>query len=212
MRWSLAGGDEPAAAPVPSRTYAVASPTPDTTRTATVDAIPDDPAPATSASSSASSPGLVMSPERMGPDRLYVPSLGIYASLDGVKFSGGSLAIPREPWRVGRDVWSAPLGGGAGTTLLAGHVDLSGTPGALARLSEARAGALVYVTDGAGRRSAFVTTSLQRYSKVSLPQSLFAVDGPRQLAVVTCGGPVMTIDGEQHYRDNVVLTAVPADV
>lgn len=191
----------------------MASPTPDPTRTATVAAIPDDPAPSSSTpagSSSSTSRELVMSPDRMGPDRLYVPSLGIYASLDGVKFSSGSLDIPREPWRVGRDVWSAPLGAGAGTTLLAGHVDLSGTPGALARLSDARPGALVHVTDGAGRRSTFVTTSLQSYSKVSLPRSIFRVDGPRQLALVTCGGPVMTIDGVQHYRDNVVLTAVPA--
>ena len=113
------------AAPVPSQTFAVASPTPDSTRTATVAAIPDDPAPSSTpaSSSSSTSRALVMSPDRMGPDRLYVPSLGIYASLDGVKFSSGSLDIPREAWRVGRDVWSAPLRAGAGTTLLAGHVD-----------------------------------------------------------------------------------------
>ena len=191
----------------------MASPAPDSARAAAVAAIPDDPAPSSgtpAGSPSSTSRELVMSPDRMGPDRLYVPSLGIYASLDGVKFSSGSLDIPREPWRVGRDVWSAPLAAGEGTTLLAGHVDLSGTPGALARLSEAHPGALVHVTDGAGRRSTFVTTSLQSYSKVSLPRSIFRVDGPRQLALVTCGGPVMTIDGEQHYRDNVVLTAVPA--
>lgn len=201
---------EPAAAPVPSRTFDVAHPPPDATRTATVARIPDDSTTSSGASSSGvSSDGLVMSPDRMGPDRLYVPSLGVYASLSSVRFSGGSLTIPREPSQVGVDIGSAPVTADEGTTLLAGHVDLSGTPGALVSLAEAKPGAVVYVTDGEGRRTAFVTSALQSYSKVSLPRSIFAVDGPRQLVLVTCGGPVMTIDGESHYRDNVVLTAVP---
>ncbi|MGN7247608.1 class F sortase [Janibacter anophelis] len=187
----------------------MSDPTPDSTRTASVAPIPDDASTSTAPTSPASSPGLVMSPERMGPDRIYVPSLGIYASLTSVRFSGGSLTIPREPWRVGLDIDSAPVTASSGTTLLAGHVDLSGTPGALVRLADAEPGALVYVTDDAGERSSFVTSGLQRYSKVSLPRSIFAVDGPRQLVLVTCGGPVITVGGERHYRDNVVLTAVP---
>lgn len=206
LGWRATSGTEPAAAPVPSRTFDVASPAPDPTRTASVAAIPDD-----SPSSSTSGAAQVrMSPRRMGPDRIYVPSLGIYASLSSVSFSSGSLTIPREPWRVGIDVESSPLGSRVGTTLLAGHVDLSGTPGALIDLSEAEPGALVYVTDEDGKRSSFVTTGLQRYSKVSLPRSIFDVEGTRQLVVVTCGGPIMEIDGERHYRDNVVLTAAPA--
>ena len=47
-------------------------------------------------------------------------------------------------------------------------------------------------------------------TKVGLPRSIFAVDGPRQLALVTCGGPVISDGATRHYRDNVVLTAVPA--
>lgn len=208
--WWSTSGEAPVAAPVPRQTFAVARPTPDGTRTATVAPIPDDTPtsrPSTTSTASASSE-VVMSPGSMGPDRVYVPSLGVYAGLSSVRFSGGSLTIPREPWRVGLDIDSAPLTSSSGTTLLAGHVDLSGTPGALARLAEAEPGALVYVTDGEGVRRTFVTSSLQRYSKVALPRSIFAVDGPRQLVVVTCGGPVITIDGERHYRDNVVLTAL----
>lgn len=209
--WSMSGED-PVAAPVPRQTFAVSEPTPDGTRTATVTPIPDDSS-STSAATSTSAPTpsseLVMSPDDMGPDRIYVPSLGVYASLTSVRFSGGDLTIPREPWRVGLDIDSSPITATVGTTLLAGHVDLSGTPGALVQLAQAEPGALVYVTDGEGVRRSFVTSSLQRYSKVSLPRSIFAVDGPRQLVVVTCGGPVISIDGERHYRDNVVLTAVP---
>lgn len=208
--WSL-DGDEPAAAPVPSRTFEVATPTPDRTRTATVEPIPDDSSSAPQSSATSSSTGDVeMSPEQMEAERLYIPTLGIYASLTSVSFSDGTLTIPKQPWRVGIDVDSSSLGADVGTTLLAGHVDLSGTPGALMGLAEAEPGALVYVTDDEGRRSTFVTSGLQRYSKVSLPRSVFDVEGERRLAVVTCGGPIMTIDGERHYRDNVVLTAVPA--
>lgn len=223
--WQAMDDKEPAAAPVPSRTFDVASPTPDPTRTAAVEPIPDDPPPSATTERSASpEPGssetstsgadetaeVQMSPGRMAADRIYVPSLGIYASLTDVSFSGGSLTIPSQPWRVGIDVGSAPLASRVGTTLLAGHVDLSGTPGALVGLSKAEPGALVYVTDDRGRRSAFVTTGLQRYSKVSLPRSIFDVEGTRQLAVVTCGGPIMEKGGERHYRDNIVLTASPA--
>lgn len=236
--WRSLDGPEPAAAPVPSRTFDVASPTPDPTRTAEVAAIPDDPPSSTSSGASthsrtsthtgASSPTtptsaatptstgtgevdqVEMSPEGMAADRIYVPSLGIYASLTDVSFSGGSLTIPSQPWRVGIDVGSAPLESRVGTTLLAGHVDLSGTPGALVRLSKAEPGALVYVTDEQGKRSAFVTTGLKSYSKVALPRSIFDVEGTRQLAVVTCGGPIMEQGGERHYRDNIVLTASPA--
>ena len=68
----------------------------------------------------------------------------------------------------------------------------------------------VHVTDDEGNRSAFITTGLQRYSKVSLPPSIFDVEGTRRLAIVTCGGPIMEIDGERQHRDTVVLTAVPA--
>lgn len=210
LAWWSTAVDEPTAAPVPSRTFDVADPSPDDTRTATVAPIPDDSSTASASASSAQDAGIAMSPDQMGPDRIYVPSLGVYASVSSVRFSSGSLTLPHEPWRVGLDIDSAPLSNDEGTTLMAGHVDLSGTPGALVALARAQPGALVYVTDGEGRRSGFVTSGLQRYSKVSLPRSIFAVDGPRQLVVVTCGGPVMTIAGERHYRDNVVLTAVPA--
>lgn len=195
--------------PRPIPTFAVVDPVPDPTRTAVVPAIPADP-PSPSAAATPTPAETTMDPERMEPSRLYVPSIGVYTSLEPVQFSGGSLTIPEQPWVVGIDKDSAPVVAPVGTTLLAGHVDISGTPGALARLAQAQPGAMVYVTDAQGQRSAFVTTSLQQYSKVALPRSIFEVTGTRQLAVVTCGGPVVEIEGERHYRDNVVLTAVPA--
>lgn len=212
-------GDTPPAVPLPSRTYAVASPTPDTTRTARVASNPDDASASATPTTSPSAPSptttstpssLAMDPARMAPDRLYIPSLQVYASLTSEGFRGGRLSLPDEAWRVGLDAGSPPLDSVSGTTLLAGHVDHAGVPGALHRLGEVQPGALVYVTDAEGARSTFVASGLQTYLKSGLPRDLFDVGGERRLAVVTCGGPVITVDGEHHYRDNVVLTAVPA--
>ncbi len=43
--------------------------------------------------------------------------------------------------------------------------------------------------------------------KNRLPQALFTRTGDRMLYLVTCGGPFNAALG--HYRDNVILTAVP---
>lgn len=190
-------------------TFAVEDPVPDPTRSAVVQAVPADP-PSPAAEPSTPSPSSIsMDPSRMEAGRLYIPSLGIYTSLVPVAFSGGSLTIPSQPWQVGIDKGSSPLDSSVGTTLLAGHLDLSGTPGALIDLGKAQAGAMVYVTDAKGKRYDFVTTSLHQFYKTWLPRTIFDVEGPRQLSVVTCGGPVEEVDGVRHYRDNIVLTAVP---
>jgi hypothetical protein len=44
--------------------------------------------------------------------------------------------------------------------------------------------------------------------KDSLPTSLYSRRGRPRLVLVTCGGPFDA--GIGHYRDNVVVTAVPA--
>jgi hypothetical protein len=42
----------------------------------------------------------------------------------------------------------------------------------------------------------------------ALPASIYSRTGPRRLVLVTCGGPFNQNIG--HYRDNIVVTAVPA--
>lgn len=204
-------GDEAtsAAIPLPSRTFSVASPTPDEVVEAVVSSNPDDEEEPATEPVQEPTPA-PLDPAEMAPSRLYIPSLGIYASLTTERFRGGSLTLPSEPWRVGQDVDSARLGSDAGVTLLAGHVDLAGTPGALRPLADLQPGALIFVTDSSGGRHDFVATSLQTHLKTGLPRSLFAVTGARQLAIVTCGGPIIEVGGERHYRDNVVVTAIPA--
>jgi hypothetical protein len=49
---------------------------------------------------------------------------------------------------------------------------------------------------------------VRTYLKSALPTSVYSRTGAPRLVLVTCGGPFDPIS--RHYRDNVVLTAVPA--
>jgi hypothetical protein len=44
--------------------------------------------------------------------------------------------------------------------------------------------------------------------KAQLPTNIWSQKGRNHLVLVTCGGPFDNATG--HYRDNVVVTAVPA--
>lgn len=89
-----------------------------------------------------------------------------------------------------------------------GHVDTAAQgPGALFRMSSLRPGDEVVVR-GKERSLRFRVMALREYSKSLLPAGeVFSGSIPGRLVIVTCGGP---FDGKtKHYRDNVVLYAVP---
>jgi sortase (surface protein transpeptidase) len=69
----------------------------------------------------------------------------------------------------------------------------------------ARKGDAVQVESLDGRTHAYRVTNVRRVRKANLPASLFTRKGSPRLELVTCGGPFR--DG--HYRDNVIVTAVP---
>jgi hypothetical protein len=64
---------------------------------------------------------------------------------------------------------------------------------------EVTAGGSIYV---------YRVTSLRTFRKRASPTSIYSGTGPPRLVLVTCGGPFDRASG--HYRDNVVVTAVPA--
>ena len=47
-------------------------------------------------------------------------------------------------------------------------------------------------------------------SKSALPLDIFDTAGPRQLVLVTCGGPLLRTGGGATYADNVLVYATPA--
>jgi sortase (surface protein transpeptidase) len=120
----------------------------------------------------------------------------------------GQMTVPAEVDRVG---WYrfGPVPGGAGSSVIAGHVD-SRTQGlgAMAPLREAAPGDEVLVTDAAGAETRWRVVSRELISKQVLPlDRLFSRDGPPRLTLITCGGPFLPDLGS--YQDNVVVVAEP---
>lgn len=183
-------------APLPSASFASAT------------AVPSPAAPATiTASGSAGASASLVDPDHLGPDRLFIAQLGVDAPIVDVPVSdAGALSIPADPADVGLAVDGAPLAAGAGSSLLAGHVNLDGVDGALWRLASITPGARIITTDHAGTRRDWAVDGLSSVVKAALPGGLASSTGSRRLVVVTCGGAVHN----HEYDDNVIVTAHPA--
>jgi Sortase domain len=106
--------------------------------------------------------------------------------------------------------WRPPgLDAAAGSVVIAGHVDsASQGQGAFFRLRELATGQPVAVTGEDGRTRQFKVVAREEYPKASINlKRYFTSAGPLRLTLMTCGGP---FDARtHHYRDNVVVTAVP---
>lgn len=102
---------------------------------------------------------------------------------------------------------SAPLDATSGMTTEAGHVNYNGRQGAFSRLSQLRPGDAVYTASASGRVTVWVITREYARSKsLSLDASAFqGPDGPRQLALVSCGGKLTG----RSYDDNIFAFANP---
>jgi hypothetical protein len=145
------------------------------------------------------------------PVRVRIASLGIDAPVSavGIDVAHGVLGVPP---RIHRTAWwrdGAAPGARAGAVLIAGHVDsVRFGAGAFFKLRQARPRDQVTVTTAAGRTFSYRVVSVRDYAKSRLPTSVYSLSGRPRLVLVTCGGPFISSEG--HYRDNVVLTAVPA--
>ncbi len=152
----------------------------------------------------------VPAPGSRTPTRVTIRSLGIDAPVlpAGINVAKGELDaspnIRRTSW------WSDGAAPGAtrGTVLIAGHVDSATQgPGAFYRLKEASVGDRITVTSRSGARRTYRVVSVRTMPKAQLPRDVYATRGRHRLALVTCGGPFLPASG--HYRDNVVVIAVP---
>jgi len=144
------------------------------------------------------------------PVRLSVPTLGIDAPLvrAQVDVAKGVLGVPGDIRRPGWWIDGAAPGGRNGAVLIAGHVDsASRGPGAFFALHSARPGTRVEVRTRDGRTRTYRVVSVRTMRKDALPIDVYSLRGRPRLVLVTCGGPFDAAIG--HYRDNVVVTAVP---
>jgi hypothetical protein len=134
--------------------------------------------------------------------------VGLEAPVSAVALQGQDLEVPADPRQVGWWSAGAAPGSAAGTVVLDGHVDYAGVTGALSVVPELRRGDEVALEVGS-TTFRYTVQSVQRYAKVTgLPDTLFDLDGPPALVLITCGGTFDHTRGE--YADNVVAYAVPA--
>jgi hypothetical protein len=140
------------------------------------------------------------------PTRLTIGALRVDAPVDAVGVgTGGALAVPDDPARVGWWIGSAAPGSARGTVLLAGHVDTAGQgPGALFRLERMPMGTTITVRAGT-RTSTYRATARRSYDKERLPTELFRAGTAPRLALVTCGGTFH----HGTYSHNLVVYAEP---
>lgn len=143
-------------------------------------------------------------------DRVRIPSLGVDARTSLVGVKNGRMQVPADVGRTGQLRRSAAPGDLIGTTVIAGHVsDRRDQPGAFWKLSKIQRGKVITVWQG-GKRLRYRVTAVERFSRTrALPSRFFSTTGAHQLVLISCAGRT-TSNGGFHYRQNVVVTAVPA--
>ena len=157
--------------------------------------------------------GGVVSPDTMDASMLFIPSLGVYAPVSGVRAAGGVVEPPFPVSTVGWVTTTSKPGSGQGSILITGHVSDGNVHGALYPLSTAVAGARAYLTDAAGSKTAWQLSTLSTYVKADLPADVWSTVGDERLVVVTCGGAPVVVRGADgvrrfSYEDNVVAVFV----
>ena len=145
------------------------------------------------------------------PSRVVISSLGIDAPVKAtaIDVQQGVLGVSSDIHKTGWWLDGAAPGDPTGSVVIAGHVD-SATAGAGAffSLKDAQKGTTVQVTTADGRTVTYRVVSVRTMPKPQLPTDIWSQTGKNHLVLVTCGGPFDHATG--HYRDNVVVTAVPA--
>ncbi|SNQ50838.1 Sortase family enzyme [Frankia canadensis] len=142
---------------------------------------------------------------------LRIPALGVTARIGKATEENGTLVPPRTPTEVGLWSGSAALDAGSGQVTIVGHVNWRGMPPfAFGRLAHLHGGDLVFTSDPRGRQTAWrVLRVFARPKTDGVDPTAFAGPrGPRQLIMITCGGPFDVRVGS--YSDNVYVSAVPA--
>ena len=142
------------------------------------------------------------------PARLSIDDIGVDdAPVEGVGvLPDGRFEVPDARvvgwYRFG----PTPLEGG--TSVLAAHLNYDGVNGVFRRLADVAVGAEVIVTLTDGQAVAYRVTEVRLIDKNLLPpDEIWNRDGPRRLALITCGGRYDAV--RRGYDDNVVVFADP---
>ena len=168
--------------------------------------------PTASATSTNSEPTLAAvsatAPAELRATEVALPTVAVRSRLVELDVgAGGALQAPADPAVAGWYVRGAAPGE-PGPTVIAGHVDSRSGPAVFHRLDELAPGDRVEVTRSDGRVFAYRVATVEQHPKDAFPTA--RVYGPTpgpELRLITCGGDFDR--RSRHYRDNVVVTAVP---
>lgn len=142
------------------------------------------------------------------PVRLRIPAAGIDTGLEHVALtSNGWIAAPRD-WQTAGWFEGGPRPGQKGPAVIVGHVDSRAGPAVFYELPRLRPGAAVLVDRADGSTVRFRVSGSRRLPKDRIAaEGLYSPSLDVSLLLITCGGVFDSTTG--HYRDNIVVTAVP---
>lgn len=133
------------------------------------------------------------------------------APVDAVETdASGVLHPPTDVSRIGWWVDSA-LPGTPGTVVVSGHINLNGVAGYGGKFIDLHPGDKVELKTEDGDIEAYSVTEVVNYDKADeFPMDrLNALEGPEELALITCGGEF--IGPPFGYEDNVIAWATPIE-
>lgn len=143
------------------------------------------------------------------PTAVRVPSLGITSALVDLGVAAdGTVEVPSD-YDVAGWFTEGPRPGERGPAVILGHVDSRSGPAVFAQVDRMQPGDVIEVDRADGSTVRFRVDRLEQVPKDEFPSA--AVYGPvpePALRLITCGGEFDAAVG--HYRDNVVVYAVPA--
>ena len=143
------------------------------------------------------------------PERLRIPEAGVDTSLTELGLTPeGWIEAPTD-WDVAGWYAGGPRPGQQGPAVIVGHIDSRSGPAVFHRLPELRRGAVITVDRQDGSSVAFRVVGHRQLPKEHFPATeVYAPTLEASLVLITCGGVFDSVTG--HYRDNIVVTAVPA--
>jgi hypothetical protein len=143
------------------------------------------------------------------PTRVQLPTIDIDARVRSVGVApDGQMQLPPDPRVMGWYRFGPAPGTGAGSVVLAGHLDSNRLGlGPLVRLRTVEVGDPVTVRMPGGTTRSYAVQDVTRYDRQGLPAELFSRSGPERLRLITCGGAYEPENGG--YQQNLVVTAVP---
>ena len=151
------------------------------------------------------------------PTGITIPAIGVVTNIAVTRVVDGVFQVPDNIQTVGWDQGTVKPGSRRGTSLMAGHLDDDQrNDGALHDLQSLDRGDTITVATRRGDVT-YRVTSVRVYDKRNLPPAIVARTGGHRLALVTCKPDdpddpddlVRGSDGLLHYRDNIVVWAVP---